>query len=179
MNTRRIAFLGAVLILLGAYLYFWDIAALHKDVRPGEEMLFPFRVEEVQRIEIRRQGSPRPLVLERRGRKWLISSPIEAPADPERVKGLLDVFKCGYIEVIGRMPLDSGQYGLDRPQSSISLTLGGKGRPRVKTVSFGSNNPGNTSCYAMVSDDPRVLLVGMLYKMELGKKADYYRLDRR
>ena len=177
LNIRRIVVLSAVLISLAAYLFLVDMPAGKGDAPPGDEMLFPFQVEQVQRIEIRRQGQEKPLVLERGEDGWMITSPQQAPADPERVRGLLDVFKCGYIEVIGRLPMNIAQYGLDKPDSSITLTLKQEQGPKTRTVSFGSNNPGNTSCYARISGDPRVLMVGILYKMELGKDAAYYRLS--
>ena len=178
LNIRRIACLAAVLIALAAYLLFWDMPAAHQAVSPEQQMLIAFRQKQVRRIEIRHRGRKSPLVLERRQGRWLITSPFRAPADRERVQGLLDVFKCGYIEVIGRLPQDLGQYGLERPEASITLTLEQQGRAQTRTVSFGANNPGNTSCYAMIKDDPRILLVGILYKMELGKEAKYYRLSR-
>ncbi len=178
LNIRRIACLGAVLIALAAYLLFWDMPAAHRAANPGEGMLIPFQEEQVKRIEIRRRGQKAPLVLERGQGGWIITSPLRAPADGDRVRGLLDVFKCGYIEVIGRLPQDISQYGLDQPESSITLSLDEKGRMQTRTVSFGANNPGNTSCYAVIKDDPRILMVGVLYKMELGKEAEYYRLSR-
>ena len=177
-NIRRLVFLGAVFALLAGWLYFWDSPASQDAARPQDEALLSFRPSQAGRIEIKTQGEQAPLVLAKQDGRWVLAGPPAIPADPDRVKGLLDVFKCGYIEIIGRRSPDAGQYGLDAPEASISLTLPGKEGPRIETVFFGDDNPGKTSCYAMIDGDPRIFLVGMLYKMELRKKAAYYRLAR-
>jgi hypothetical protein len=171
MSLKKTLILVVILILVGVYFFElrWQKAE-HK-----VEKVFAFNPQEVD--EIRLAKGKRTVTLKRQGKEWAVLGSIEGGLpkflrDEKIIHNLLSVFSYGIIDVIviGEKPTNLADYGLDLPELVFSITT--KGDPSFKTLLIGNNHPTNNSCYAKVKNVPRVLLLGILYKIELEASLD-------
>ena len=108
------------------------------------------------------------------GTGWRIKEPLSAGADPDRIDAFLSIFDYGFIEIIDDSSSDLSQYGLVNPEIELTISLKGKEGITLYTILFGSSNPAKNACYCQVSGDPKVYLVGALYKLDLEKDVSFY-----
>lgn len=175
IGAKRTAFLFAVFCALGLYALFsfhWG-GGRPTEIEPGETRL-PVATEGVTAIAIQYQGQRPPLVFAKQDGDWWLTRPRRERADNQRVQEILEVFQYGYVEAVGQARQGLQPYGLDKP--ALTLTFSGQagGGPAKTVVSFGDDTPSGAMCYCRVESDPRVFTVGVLYKRELEKGAEYY-----
>jgi hypothetical protein len=175
LSRVKLIVLVVVLLLLGAYVFLWELGDIKKpQENPESEKIIYFNLEDVREIEIVLTNKRETVAFIKKDTRWRVTKPLEASADPGRVEDLLSIFDYGYVEVIDEGPSDLSPYGLDNPEVRLTIAVSEKGRLASYTLLFGSNNPTNNSCYCMVKDDPRILLVGVLYKQDLEKHVSFY-----
>lgn len=171
-NSTNLILLS-ILVFLGGYL------CVHE--RPGGrggpeaqkvEKIFNFNIDDIQEITLRWKGVA--IFFKKEKGQWMIKKPWEAPADNEKISDLLSLFNYGIIGVVDA-PSDYSQYGLVQPE--IEWSIKGKGETAYRSLLIGSNNPNNTSCYARVRGESRVIIIGGAYKSGLQKEAPYFRLQ--
>ncbi len=68
------------------------------------------------------------------------------------------------VEIVSDNPADLPQFGLEHPQSELTIEAPGKKEP-IRMV-FGNENPTRTAIYARISNSSRVFL--------LGRNLEYY-----
>jgi hypothetical protein len=175
LSWLKLIVLVVVLILLGAYVFLWELGDIEKpQENPESEKIIYFNLEDVRSIEIVLANKRGALAFEKKDTQWRVTKPLEASVERGRVEDLLSIFDYGYVEVIDEGPTDLSPYGLDNPEVILTIAVSEKERLSSHTLLFGSNNPTNNSCYCMVKDDPRILLVGVLYKQDLEKHVSFY-----
>ena len=85
--------------------------------------------------------------------EWLLTKPIQTPADRWEVEGLLRrVLSLEKGQVFSEPATDLAQFGLDQPQ--VSLTMMANGHSLAPTLHLGSSNPTGDLMYARL-ESPR------------------------
>lgn len=164
MSRNKIAVLIVIFLLLGTYVYFYEIGkGEKKDQAPEKVKVLDIIPEDVQEIIVKKEDQH--VALRMINGQWRIIEPGDADAANKRVNDLLSFFDYGIVRVIDPNPSDLEQYGLDRPKYEFWIKT--KGEESFKTIIIGSDAPGNISCYAKVKGQPKVVLLGILYRQEL------------
>ena len=172
MQRRNTLILAALLIVLGAYVYFFEI-------RPGDkpkgDRLINFKPDEVAsilltypKLEIQLQKDS--------GGKWKLTQPLQAAADGSTVGGLLAALSAGTIQrTLEKKPSaeDLKSFGLDRPAAKVSLTL--TSGITLPGLIVGAPTPLGNSAYVQRSGDPTVYLTDASLALGLQKKSDDFR----
>ncbi|KMY68490.1 hypothetical protein AAU61_02160 [Desulfocarbo indianensis] len=175
IGAKRTAVLFALFCALGLYAFFafyWG-AGKPMESEPGKTGL-PVVTEGVDAISIQYRGQRPALVFAKQGGDWWLTRPRRQRADNQRVREILEVFQYGYVEVVGRAGQGLQPYGLDKPALTVTLTGQAGGATAKTVVALGADTPSGAMCYCLVEPDPRVFTVGVLYKRELEKGAEYY-----
>jgi hypothetical protein len=157
VKRKRMALLLVGALGAAAFVYFtWgrkDRGAEDKP-RPGRAA-FSFRRQDVATLALQRDGQR--TVIESRGDTWVITQPVDAPADQSVVNPLLD----GLAAVKGgrelwAVPRESGSYGLDPLAVILELTLKNGERHSLR---FGDPDPSKRLVYTLMDDSPAVALL--------------------
>jgi hypothetical protein len=150
------------LILVGAlgaaaFVYFaWGRRDRGAEEKPRlGRAAFSFRRQDVATLALQRDGQR--VVIENRGDNWVITQPVDAPADQSVVNPFLDELAAvtggRELQVVPRGP---GSYGLDPPAVVIELTLRGGERHSLR---FGDPDPSKRLVYTLMDDSPEVALL--------------------
>ena len=172
MRRRNTLILAALLIILGAYVYFFEI-------RPGEkpkgDRLIAFKPEEVASIlltypkqEIQLQKDP--------GGRWRLTQPLQAAANGSTVGAHLAALTAGTIQrSLEKKPAaeDLKSFGLDRPAIKISITLASG--ITLPGLIVGATTPLGNAAYVQRGGDPTVYLVEAALALGFEKKSDDFR----
>ena len=166
--------LAFILMGFGGYVYFVDVPASEHaiHVKNEERKLIPFDDRLVTQFTLK---SPKEhLVFDRdeRGR-WLITTPLVAPADSREVRKILRALTLGKVErVIQEQASDVKQYGLDPPHMTMTITDG------KETVILDLGNPGpfSSSLYVRKVSDNSVILTTLNVLTFAKKNLFTYRL---
>ncbi len=113
---------------LGSFVYFYEIqgATQREETKDKKQQIFTFAADDVQSLTIK---SPKvTLTIERNGQssnpKWLLKSPISEPANDAVVSYLMDLLVKGKSDRIISTPASQqAEFGLDKPQATINITL--------------------------------------------------------
>ncbi|HLA27958.1 MAG TPA: DUF4340 domain-containing protein [Syntrophales bacterium] len=163
-----------ILASLGLYLYFYEREGARGVPETRRiERIFDFKAEDIQEIMLRWKGKA--IFFKKEKGQWMIKEPMKTPADNEKINYILSFFDYGIVDAIDANPSDYDQYGLVQPE--IEWGIKGKGETAFRILLIGNNNPNNTSCYARVKGESRVLIIGGAYKSGLQKEAPYFRLQ--
>lgn len=113
---------------LGGFVYFHEIqgATQKTEIQEKKQQIFTFTADDVQSLTVKNQNYA--LNLERNNQserpKWLIKSPISAPANDAIVSYLLDLLVKGEKNSTLSTPANQlGEFGLDQPQATININL--------------------------------------------------------
>jgi len=157
MNVKRkqIALLLAGALGAAALVYFIRGTKVREEKpRPGRAA-FSFTRQDVESFALRRDGQN--VVIEDRGGNWVITQPVEAPADQSVINllltGLADALSAQSLPVLSR---GTGSYGLNPPAVTIELRLRNGERHSVR---FGDPDSLKQSAYALMDDSPEVALL--------------------
>jgi len=91
--------------------------------------------------------------------RWEVTAPAGRNASADLIEALVaNMTQLPDVEVVAEDSSALGDFGLQAPQSEITLQR--SGRPPV-SVRLGSHNPAGTAVYAQRSDSPRVFLIGL------------------
>lgn len=160
---------------LGGYLAF-------KFAYKGEEKSEYVDIEEAynlqrdQIVKIRLSYSDeelQPITLERRGEEWFLTEPVEAPADPDKVKYLLDDLLDKRVKMRFKAE-DLAKYGLERPQIVVSVWTSASKEP-YREFLIGSKAI-EYSVYAKERSDPDVIAIESSALDDFTKTASDLRL---
>ncbi|MCS7192344.1 MAG: DUF4340 domain-containing protein [Armatimonadetes bacterium] len=109
------------------------------------KVVLNLKPDDIVKVEVRRQQEPKEFVLERKGKSWWLSKPVQAPADKNTVETLLNRFKNLKAEV--ELEAKKPEYGLANPP--VTLTVYDR-RGRKYHIEFGHKTPDNLGAYAVV-----------------------------
>lgn len=173
-TLKKIIPLIVILVGLGALATWDDWKTKQEEKKKSDEnMLFKFDIAAVESFEYfnngeadgehsddtkKQKAAPLSMNLKKVDGRWLITSPVEAPADATTVENILKaVSDFKYEKVLSEAKSDWGQYGLTSPRRSLKITLSGQ---QPVTVFLGMNAPVGYSSYLATSQSDRVLLGG-------------------
>ncbi len=164
MSRNKIGILILIFVLLGAYVYFYEIVPSREvEQAPEVEKVIDFKLEDVQEIVLKKRGKS--ILLKIVDGQWSVTNPGEADVSNKEVHDLLSFFNYGIVRLIDANPLDLKQYGLESPRYEFGIKA--KGDDIFQTLLIGDDAPGSLSCYAKVKGQSRVVLLGVRYRQEL------------
>ncbi len=113
---------------LGGFVYFYEIrgATVREENKQQKQQIFSFAADDVQSLTVKTKKLT--LNLERSSEssnpKWLIKSPISAPANDAIVSYLMDLLVKGKSDSTLSTPAkELGEFALNQPQATINITL--------------------------------------------------------
>ncbi len=121
----------------------------------------------IVKVEVQRQQAPNQIVLERRGKSWWLTQPIQAPADKTTVETFLNRFKNlkAELELDEKRP----EYGLTNPPVTIIVT---DQRRRTYRIQFGHKTVDNMGAYAIVENWPKPVVLTSWLLDDANKSVD-------
>lgn len=159
MNPRVTVGLLAVLLALGAYVYWGappaSLPGSTPDAKGPDPQLELWTLEEsqIQSVTVQRGGQE--AGVERAGEEWRLT-PSGEPADRLRVNSL--VFRLASVRATYRVndPTADADYGLASPSmvATVRLTNG-----ETRTLTVGARAPAETGTYARKDGDQTIFLV--------------------
>ena len=159
MSFRTTLIVGLIFIaaLIGYFVF--------KEVQPSRsksELVDIKTAYNIQRDKITKirlfygDKSLQPITLEKRGNEWYLSEPVEAPADPDKIKYLLDDLLNKRVKMRFRSK-DMTKYGLDKPQITVSVWTEESGESPYKSFLIGRKGVEYT-VYAKEKSEPDVVI---------------------
>jgi Domain of unknown function (DUF4340) len=119
---------------------------------------FPFRPDQVCGLVLRRQGGFHELILTKKGRHWLIDSPLHARAEGKAVENWIAAVFASRIQRWMPAGTDPASCGLDSPEATLTLREEG-GEPSLLELGFPV--AGSPGCrYARASGRPGLFVLG-------------------
>jgi len=153
-----------VVAALGGYVWFFERGNI------GTPPVWKLDARQIQRIELTSGGKT--TVMVRRGQSWRLVKPIEARADRERVKELLD--RVGKLDA--RRSIDKARrladYGLAKPAAVLKVVLA---NGESRELDLGDKTPDSAAVYAMEKRSPKVFLVDTALLQDAAGGADAWR----
>jgi len=166
MINKNSVFLIVAFILLGGYVYFFEMEKKNESPDEEVEKIFYFDLNEVQGLKIRFQDES--ILIKKEKEKWLLKKPFVSLLKSKDVNDLISILNYGIVRVVNENPRDLSQWGLSQPEIELSFEVAEGFKPfSWKTLFIGKENPAMTSCYALVKGEVRVLMIGIIYKREL------------
>lgn len=147
---------------------------LHKDINSYRDRSF-FKTDSVlaQRIHIQRDGKIYEFEKDK-GNIWNITRPIQAKADTNKIRDLLNSISSLRIEeFVTDHPSGLSAYGLSDPRIRIEVLNGDS--PRSHTILIGKKKEKGTTLYAKSGEEPYLYTVGEYFDKTLDLKMDDYR----
>jgi len=176
MNYKTTLVALAIFLGLFAYIFFWESKkeALPKEV--SEKRLFTgYKSADVKRMELRGEKLKDPLVFEKDGDTWKITSPIQARADQATVTGLLSRLEWldqeREIAGEGGKPLDFAALGLDKPRAELKFQWQGKER----VLALGGDQPVGNAVNIRLDGEPKARVVASSLRDVLLKEFNDFR----
>jgi hypothetical protein len=166
MNIKRLIFWAALFCALLGYVVVFESSAPRKEIASIKQQIkvFPFPASAIKRIALRTGTKKIELVRKQKG--WELFSPAPISLKQENVESLLssiaDLIK---IAVVSEGTKNLSQYGLENPDSSITLYRAGDDNPVI--LDIGNDTPTGVSMYAMVRGSNEVIQVGTLLRFSI------------
>ena len=174
MKFKTNAVIGAVFLVLLAFVYFYEIKGGEERRQEAEKskQLFAFQDGDAQRLELLRGSDA--LVLDKGAGGWNLSAPMADGADQEAVERYLrNLRECerekAIVDSAAATAAEAAQYGLDAPRLKVRLQTE-DGAEQV--VAFGSDSPTDRFTYAQLQgDNPEIFVVRAWRFDNLDKRA--------
>ena len=153
---------------LGAYIYFVERKRPEKTEEKPKEKVVTLDRGKVTALTLAAQGSEEiRLVKEKDG--WRMKAPTDVAADTGEVDSILSSLESLQAEdVVAENPGALGEYGLDKPKQTITVTVAGVKDPVV--LALGDKTPDGGAVYARAAGRPRVVTVASFVESSLAKK---------
>jgi hypothetical protein len=171
MRFRGTLILLVVGLLLGGYVYFYEIKGGEKRERAkeAENQVWKFEAASIQQIELISQGQP--ITAVRRNEKdWELTLPKALDADSDELNRLANsASNIRRESVVEPNATDLSKFGLSPARSSLKVKIkDGK----EYGINFGNNNPTGSSSYAAIPGKKEVCLVATSVVSTFDKKPD-------
>ncbi|HVL69872.1 MAG TPA: DUF4340 domain-containing protein [Vicinamibacterales bacterium] len=151
------SFLGlfAILVALGAYLYFVESKRTPGAPAEKRDKVFAVEADQIEELTIRSESGDR-TTLRRAGGAWQIVEPLTAEADETEAAGIARGLSTLEQErIIEEEPSSLEEFGLAEPRIEIAFKAAGT----EHRLLIGSKTPTGGDLYAKTDDSPRVFLV--------------------
>ncbi|QLE58855.1 DUF4340 domain-containing protein [Nostoc sp. TCL26-01] len=126
--TKHTLILLLLALGLGGFVYFHEIqgASVREEAKENQQQIFSFTEDDVQSLTVQTKNLS--INLERNPQsnnpKWLLKSPVSAPANDAIVGYLMDLLVKGKSERTVSTPANQvAEFGLDQPQATINIKL--------------------------------------------------------
>jgi hypothetical protein len=149
--------LFAILIGLGAYIYFVDRNRPIGEAEKRDLVFTDVKADDIEEIEIKPAEGTTSRLKKADG-KWTIVEPITADTDAGEVSSITSSLADAAIQrVVEEKPADVKPFGLDPPRVEIGMRT--KGQTELKRLQIGDKTPTGDGLYARVPGQPRVFLL--------------------
>jgi len=158
MRWQTTAVLAAVLIVLGAFYYVYEVrlGPERENTEGRKGRVFAVEPADVTDVEIKRTDAT--VKLKREGDGWQILAPVNARGDRGSIdETVTSVVTARMDREIDAAPKSLGDFGLDRPVAEVTLRL--KDGKHVGLV-LGAKSPTGVWVYARETGKPAVFVVG-------------------
>jgi len=158
MRWQTTAVLAAILIVLGAFYYVYEIrlGPDREKVESRKGRVFTLEPADVTELELKRADST--VKLKRESDGWQIQAPVNARGDRGAVdETVTSVVTARMDREIEADPKALGDYGLDKPAAEITLRL--KDGKQAGLI-LGAKSPTGVWVYAREAGKPAVFVVG-------------------
>ncbi|MFA5057429.1 MAG: DUF4340 domain-containing protein, partial [Opitutaceae bacterium] len=178
-----------VLLFLNVALFFfiftfvrkWQTDALWEESR--RRVLGP-EAATIQSLEITGGRLAEPVHIEKRAEGWMLTKPIEWPANPHAISRMLNELMflehetSFLVKDLSKSGLSLADYGLDKPQLTLTFTAGLDGAPRkTVTLRIGDTTKVGNRLYVLSPDGERIHVVGRGLIDSLALTLDQLRAD--
>jgi len=157
----------AVLLALGAYVYFVEFA--QEKAEAEQKKLFTFDKETVTEVALTYPDRALHLKKDAVG-KWYLTQPLEVEADDDTVNNLVNAIGDAEIKrTLDETPQDVSLYGLNAPVVKLQMTL--KDGKILPVVLLGKDTPVGFSVYTQREGSPKILLAPQSLRIGLQKEV--------
>lgn len=140
-----------------------------RDLR--DKQLLSFQDDDVQRVEIRKTGSPSVTLVRKDKDTWTID-PGALPADPTEVRSYLSSLRTTRAtDFPDDAPSDLAKYGLDAPRLIVTVFTGKDGAATQELLVGGESSGQTRQIYVKRASSPTVFAVGEWAFRSLDKDA--------
>lgn len=166
-GLRSFAGLLAILIALGAYLYFVESKRSPDADVETKEKVFSVVPDTIDALSVRAESGDT-TSLKKAGGEWQIVAPASAAADAAEVSGITSSLSTlEQQRLIDENPADLEEYGLAKPRIEVAFTSGGQ----EQKLLIGSKTPTGADLYAKTSGGPRVFLIASYLESTFNRKT--------
>ena len=162
------SFIGllAILIALGAYLYFVESKRDPMDTGETREKVFTVEAEAIEEVSVKAESGER-TTLRKSGSDWQVVEPSAAPADATEISGITsNLARLEQERLVEENPGDLAEFGLAEPRIEVGFKAGAnEGR-----LLIGSKTPTGADLYAKTAASPRVFLVASYLESTFNRK---------
>ena len=163
-GLRSFIALLAILIALGAYLYFVE-SKREPESADGKDKVFSVEADAIDELTVKAESGEQ-TTLKKTGTDWQIVQPSTLEPDSAEVSGIATNLATLELQrVIDENPSDLAEYGLAKPRIEIAFKSGGQ----EKKLLIGRKTPPGTDLYAKLGDSPRVFLISSYLDSTFGK----------
>jgi len=159
MSFRTTLIVGLIFIvaLVGYFVFKQIQPSLSKNELVDIKTAYNIQRDKITKIRLSYgDKSLLPITLEKRGNEWYLSEPGKAPADPDKIKYLLDDLLNKRVKMRFKTK-DLAKYGLDKPQITVSIWMEGSGENPYKSFLIGRKGIEYT-VYAKEKSEPDVVI---------------------
>ena len=151
--------MAAVLVGLGAYLYYVEIPTqrTEEQTKVQQAKLLPFEEQEITGLTVKANDQEIALA-PGSGHGWSITAPLQTDADSREVQALIRALVTGKItRVVEEQATALAPFGLEKPSAQITVAAGA----RQETFAIGDSGPLSSTLYVLRESDHKVLLTDM------------------
>jgi len=173
MKWRNLGIVTALLLVLGAYVYYFEIQGEKKkeEAKEKEQKLFPIESKDVTGITLHSPEGE--IVLVKVKDAWKLTRPLEAKADQSTADSLASDLASARIErTLEEMNPVWKTYGLDPPSLKLSFKLN---NGKSHELELGEKDFSESYAYARVPGQNKVLLVSVSLVNDANKKLFDFR----
>lgn len=165
MTLRRILVLLVLVAALGAYLFLYEVPQAEREA--AKEKLLGVDKDAIAGITL---GYPdREIVLEKRDGVWRLTKPVDAPADDNAVKGIVNTLADAEVQkTLDELPADLAPFGLDKPTVTAQVRLKDGSQP--PSVAVGKNTAIGGKAYVRKGDEKKLYLTASSIGFGLNKQ---------
>ena len=139
--------LGVLVALIIGTIVVIKIGEYRERMETYEEVVFSFDADKVDRFSFSLAATAHCDLTKDKNGIWLLDKEVQYPINQELVAELLDCIN-NYEAKFKIVNTELSVYGLDRPEHTATITIGGESR----TISFGDKSPIEGERYFMVGD---------------------------
>jgi hypothetical protein len=154
-GLRSFVGLLAILLALGAYLYFVESKRTPGDEAEKKDKVFAVEPDKIDEVSIKSESGDR-TTLKKSGTGWQIVAPAQAQADAAEISGIAtNLSTLEQQRVIDENPATLAEFGLSEPRIEVGFKSGGQDHKLL----IGSKTPTGADLYAKTASQPKVFLI--------------------